>query len=58
VSNQRARLVVPTLTTVSWKDNIRMNLQEYYGGGAWTGLAHVRVKLRTVVNAVLNFRFP
>jgi len=58
VSNQRVRLVVLTGTNVSWKDNIRMNLQEYYGVGEWTGLAHVRDKLRTVVNTVLDFRFP
>jgi hypothetical protein len=55
VSNQRTRLVL-TGTSISRKDNIRMNIQVYYGEGTWTGLAGVRDKLRFLVHAFLNFR--
>ena len=41
-----------------WEDNIKMDLQEVGGGGAWMGLAQDRDKWRALVNTVMNFRVP
>ena len=42
-----------------WVDNIRMDLQEVVCGYMdWIGLAQDRDRWRTLVNAVMNIRFP
>ena len=42
-----------------WVDNIRMDLQEVgYGYMDWIGLAQVRGRWLTLVNAVINLRVP
>ena len=42
-----------------WVDNIRMDLQEVGCGYMdWIGLAQDRDRLRTLVGAVMNLRFP
>ena len=43
----------------SWKDNIKMDLQEVgWGGIDWIDVAKRRDRRRTVVNAVMNRRVP
>jgi hypothetical protein len=42
-----------------WEDNIKMYLQEVGCGGMdWMELAQDRDRWRTLVNAVMNLRFP
>jgi len=42
-----------------WEDNIRMDLPEVgYGGMDWIDLAQDRDRWRSLVNAVMNLRFP
>jgi hypothetical protein len=42
-----------------WEDNIKMVLQEVGCGGMdWIELAQDRGRWRTLVNAVINLRFP
>ena len=41
-----------------WEDNIEMDLQEVGWGRDWIDLAQDRDKWWTVVDAVMNFRFP
>jgi hypothetical protein len=42
-----------------WKDNIKMDLQEFGGGGGdWMELAQDRDRCRTVVGTVRNFQVP
>jgi len=42
-----------------WGDNIKTDVQEAGCGGMdWTELAHDRGRWRTLVNAVMNLRFP
>ena len=41
-----------------WEDNIKMNLQELGGCGDCMELAQYRDRWRTLVNKVMNFRFP
>jgi len=42
-----------------WEDNIKMDLQEVECGGIdWIDLALDRVRWPTVVNALMNLRFP
>jgi hypothetical protein len=42
-----------------WEVNIKMNLQEVvWGSVEWIDLAQDRDRLRTLVNAVMNFRVP
>ena len=41
-----------------WEDNIKMDLKEVGGGGAWMELAQDRGRLRAPVNTVMNFRVP
>jgi len=42
-----------------WEDNIKMDLQEVnFGGMGWIELAQVRVRWRSLVNAVMNLRIP
>jgi len=42
----------------SWEDNIKMDLREVGGGGAWMELAQGRDRWRAVVNTMMNFRVP
>jgi hypothetical protein len=42
----------------TWKDNIKMDLQEVGWRKDWIDLVQVRERWRTLVNAVMNFRFP
>jgi len=42
----------------SWEDNIKMDLQEVGGGGAWMELAQDRDRWRALVSTVMNLRFP
>ena len=43
----------------SWKDNIKMDLQEVGCGGLdWIELAQDRDRWWTLVNAVMNLRVP
>jgi hypothetical protein len=37
-----------------WEDNIKMDLQEVRGGGAWMELAQDRDRWRALVNTVMN----
>jgi hypothetical protein len=40
-----------------WEDNIKMDLQEvWFGGMDWIELAEDRVRLRALVNTVMNLR--
>ena len=42
-----------------WEDNIKMDLQKVgCAGTEWIELAHDRDRLRALVNAVMNLRFP
>jgi hypothetical protein len=41
-----------------WEDNIKMDLQEVGWGMDWIDLAQDRDWWRTLVNAVMNLRFP
>jgi len=41
-----------------WEDNIKMDLQEVRGGGAWMELAQDRERWRALVGTVRNFRVP
>ena len=42
-----------------WEDNIKMDFQEVGCGGMdWIELAQNRGRLRALVNAVMNLRFP
>jgi hypothetical protein len=42
-----------------WEDNIRMNLQEVgCGCKDWIELAQDRDRWRTLLNSVMNLRFP
>jgi len=41
-----------------WEDNIKMDLREVGGGGAWMELAQDRDRWRALVNTVVNFRVP
>jgi len=45
---------------LSWRDNIKMDLQRNGLRGTWTGLIWLRVgsEWRARVNAVTNFRVP
>ena len=43
----------------SWKDNIKMDLQEVRGGcGDWMELAQVRDRWRALVSAEMNVQVP
>jgi hypothetical protein len=42
-----------------WIDNIKMDLLEIgFGGVDWMGLAQVRYRWRSLVNAVMNLQVP
>jgi hypothetical protein len=41
-----------------WEDNIKIDLQEVRWDIDWIELAQDRDRLRAVVNAVMNLRFP
>jgi hypothetical protein len=41
-----------------WKDTIKMDLKEVGWGMDWIELAQDRNRWRTLVNAVMNLRFP
>ena len=41
-----------------WKDNIRIDLQELGGGGAWIDLAQDRDRWRAIVNTAMNYQDP
>jgi hypothetical protein len=41
-----------------WEDNIKMDFQELGWGMDWIELAQDKDRWRTVVNAVMNLRFP
>jgi len=42
-----------------WESNIKIRLKEMgWGGMGWIDLAQVGDNWRTVVNAVMNIRFP
>ena len=48
-------------STLTWEDNIKMDLQEVgWGGGDmdWIDLAQDRDRWRALVNAVMNLRVP
>ena len=40
------------------RDNIKMELQEWWGDMDWIDVAHDRDRWQAVVNAVMNFRVP
>jgi hypothetical protein len=44
-----------------WEDNIKMDLQEVWGGGGrgdWMGLAQDRDRWRALMGTVRDFRVP
>jgi hypothetical protein len=41
-----------------WEDNIKMDLGEIVGGVDWIDLVQDRDRWRTLVNTVMNLRFP
>ena len=41
-----------------WEDNIKMDLQEVGGGGAWMELAQDRDRWQALLNTVMNLRVP
>jgi hypothetical protein len=41
-----------------WEDDVKMQLREVEWGLDWFDLAQDRDRLRALVNAVMNFRFP
>jgi hypothetical protein len=42
-----------------WEDNNKIDLEELvWGGVGWIDLAWARDKWQTLINAVMNFRFP
>ena len=41
-----------------WDDNIKIDLQEAWGGVDWMELAQDKDRWRALVNMVMNFRVP
>jgi len=42
-----------------WEDNIKMDVQKVVcGGGEWIKLDQDRGRWQTLVNAIMNLRFP
>ena len=41
-----------------WEDNVKMDLQEVRGGGAWMVLIQDRDRWRALENTVMNLRVP
>jgi hypothetical protein len=41
-----------------WEDNIKMDLQDVWGGMDWIDLAQDRDRWQAHVNAVMNLRVP
>ena len=41
-----------------WEDNIKIDLREMGGGGAWMELAQDKDRWRVLVNTVMSFRVP